>query len=116
MFSNDLVALITPNRKIVKELAKSINKGHYSHKERCEDEEITTIVHASIKDSGLKAGLKAKEIPARIRMVEDVWSPDNNLLTAALKLKRQNVYKYYHQIIKDMYDSIKIDPKTQKLK
>lgn len=106
MFSNDLVALITPNRKIVKELAKSLNKSQLSHPERCQDEEIITIVHASIKETGQRAGLKSKEIPTRINLCSEEWTPDNNLLTAAFKLKRKNVYQYYEKEIRQMFNSM----------
>ncbi|OTF70099.1 long chain fatty acid CoA ligase-like protein [Euroglyphus maynei] len=106
MFSNDLVALITPNRKLVKELAKSLNKNQLSHPERCQDEEIITIVHASIKETGQKAGLKSKEIPTRIHLCPEEWTPDNNLLTAAYKLKRKNVYQFYDKEIRQMFNSI----------
>ncbi|KAF7491638.1 Long-chain-fatty-acid--CoA ligase 4 [Sarcoptes scabiei] len=106
LFSNDLVALISPNRKVLKELAKTINKEHLSHHERCTDFELLTIVHASIKETGKRANLKAKEIPARIALTPEQWLPDNNLLTAAFKLKRKNVYRFYEKEIKEMFDSI----------
>lgn len=107
MFSNHLVAIVSPNRRVVKELAKSINKAHLSHEERCEDEEIQTIVHASLKETGKKAGLKAKEIPVKIKLVSQEWTPENNLLTAAFKLKRKEVYKTYDHSIRQMFSSVK---------
>src|SRR5699024_2599889 len=107
MYSNDLVALISPNRKVLKELAKSLNKGHMSNKEMCEDEEITQIVLDSINQTGKRAQLKEKEIPIRVSLTPEEWTPDNNLLTAAFKLKRKNVKEFYQKDIQRMFDSIK---------
>jgi long-subunit acyl-CoA synthetase (AMP-forming) len=31
------------------------------------------------------------------------WTPENNLLTAAFKLKRKEIFKKYEKIIDEMY-------------
>lgn len=107
MFSNQLVALISPNSKVLRELGKSLGKGHMSKAEMCQDEEITQEILDSIKQTGERAKLKDKEIPARITLVKEEWLPTNNLLTAAFKLKRKNVYDFYRDDIQRMFDSLK---------
>ena len=107
MYSNQLVALISPNRKVLRELGKSLGKGHMSKAEMCQDEEITQIILDSIKQTGTRANLKDKEIPAKITLTTEEWLPDNNLLTAAFKLKRKNVYEFYSEDTKRMFDSLK---------
>lgn len=107
MFSNNVVALISPNRKVLRELAKSINKGDLEISEICEDEVINDIVLDAIRQSGVRAELKSKEIPVRIKLTSYEWTPDNNLLTAAFKLKRKKVYEYYKEEIDSMFNSIK---------
>ena len=106
MYSNQLVALISPNKKVLKELGKSLGKGHMSKAEMCKDEQITQIILDSIKQTGSRANLKDKEIPVRITLTPEEWTPDNNLLTAAFKLKRKNVYEYYSESIQRMYVSL----------
>lgn len=107
MFSNQLVALISPNSKVLRELGKSLGKGHMSKAEMCADEEITQIILDSIKQTGERAKLKDKEIPARVTLVKEEWLPSNNLLTAAFKLKRKNVYEFYREDISRMFASLK---------
>ena len=72
----------------------------------CADEEITQVVLDSIKQTGQRANLKDKEIPARITLTAEEWLPDNNLLTAAFKLKRKNVYDFYENHIHKMFKSL----------
>ena len=77
-----------------------------SKAEMCADEEITQIVLDSIKQTGQRANLKDKEIPARVTLTAEEWLPDNNLLTAAFKLKRKNVYDFYEKDILRMFKSL----------
>lgn len=88
-------------------MAKSLGKSHLSTEETCKDEQITRIVQDSILQTGVRANLKSKEIPIRVKLTPEQWTPDNNLLTAAFKLKRKHVYEYYADDIKQMFNSIK---------
>lgn len=106
MYRNELVALISPNKKVLRELGKSLDKGYMDRGQMCDDEQINKIVYDAIKSSGQHAKLKEKEIPLRIRLTHEEWTPDNGLLTAAFKLKRKNVYEFYKEDIKRMFDSI----------
>lgn len=106
MYSNSLVALISPNNKVLRALAKSLNKGHLKRRDWCTDAEITQIVLDSINQTGQRAKLKEKEMPVRITLTAEEWTPDNNLLTAAFKLKRKSVYEYYAADIKRMFAEI----------
>ena len=73
----------------------------------CDDEEINSVVLNAIKQSGVRADLKDREIPSRIKLTSDEWTPDNNLLTAAFKLKRKHVYKHFQKDIEKMFASLK---------
>ena len=37
------------------------------------------------------------EVPGAVRLTADEWSPDTGMLTDAMKLKRQEVYKKYKE-------------------
>jgi len=43
------------------------------------------------------------EIPQKIKLISDIWTPDTGLVTAALKLRRRNIQNYYQQLIDRMY-------------
>jgi len=51
-----------------------------------------------------RAGCAKFEIPKRIYVEREiVWGPENDLCTAALKLKRRNLQKHYSNTLKDLY-------------
>ena len=47
--------------------------------------------------------LSRVEIPERIYICAEEWTPDNNLLTAAMKIKRINILRFYAKEIERMY-------------
>lgn len=49
--------------------------------------------------------LERFEIPTGIILCTDVWTPDNNLVTAAFKLKRKEIYNKYKIAIDKLYQS-----------
>jgi long-chain acyl-CoA synthetase len=103
-FSNNLVAIITPNQKSLSQLAENLGKKE-SLTKLCEDPDINKKVYSSLSEAGISSHLSKKEIPIKIRLVADEWSPDNGLLTAAMKLKRKNVEKKYEKEIDRMFST-----------
>lgn len=49
--------------------------------------------------------LERFEIPTEIILCTDIWTPDNNLVTAAFKLKRREIYAKYNTQIDNLYQS-----------
>ena len=47
--------------------------------------------------------LEKFEIPQRITLVAEIWTPDSGLLTEAFKLKRKNIQSQYQSDINRMY-------------
>lgn len=47
--------------------------------------------------------LSKTEIPERIYLCAEEWTPANDLLTAALKIKRMNLLKFYAKEVEAMY-------------
>ena len=108
-FSNDIVALISPNRKALEQLAQTIGKNHLSIEEQCNDQQIQQIIFDEIMKTAKQLSLGKKEIPRRVRLVPEIWSPDNGILTAALKLKRRIVEQMYKQQLYDLYNAKKFN-------
>lgn len=99
---NYAVALVVANEKALKALADSLGvSGDFET--LCND---ATVEKAFIKDlstHATKCRLERFEIPQKITLCSDPWSPANGLLTAAFKLKRNDIQKRYRAEIEKMY-------------
>jgi len=49
--------------------------------------------------TGLKNGLKRFELVTHVIVVGEEWNPNNNMLTAAMKLNRRTIYNMYQERI-----------------
>lgn len=84
-----------------------MNKSHLTTEQLCNDKEISSHIFNTIKSTCIELDFKKKEIPYLIRLVKEEWSQENNLLTAAFKMRRKQVYDFYSNTIKEMFDQIK---------
>jgi long-chain acyl-CoA synthetase len=108
--SNHLTALISPNRRMMAELALQLTaKSRLSFDELCDDGEVYEHVARSLEHRGSTLAFSRKELPVRFVLVKEEWSPDNNLLTAALKMRRKQVYAFYRKEIERMFAQIEQD-------
>ncbi|CAG2173145.1 unnamed protein product, partial [Oppiella nova] len=98
-----LTALISPNRKRVLKLSHDLGLNGVLMEDIVGNETVNRRVFEAVVQTGREAGLGTKEIPVRIALVADEWTPDNDLLTAAMKLKRRNVEKRYHKEIDGLF-------------
>lgn len=98
--ANFLVALVVPNQNRFSKLAKGyrVPKSEWNT-----DERLVNLVHKSLRETGLKNNLKKAEIPTKIFIVSDEWTPDNGLLTAAMKLKRSLIKAKYETLINELF-------------
>lgn len=103
MYSNYVVALITAHRKSLVELAVKLSKSNLTFEQLCDDPEVITYIHKSLSQLSSELNFKKNEMPAVIRLCKEEWTPDNNLLTAALKVKRKQVHEFYQDQIKEMF-------------
>ena len=49
--------------------------------------------------------LEKFEIPQKLTLVTEQWTPETELVTTALKLKRNNINAFYQQALHHMYSS-----------
>lgn len=95
-----------PNKKQIQELAKSLGKDpNMSFAQLCTDEDIVNNVKKSLVYHGTKSGLLRVEIPTEVKLCLEEWLPDNELVTASLKVRRKKIEEYYKQDIIKMYSS-----------
>ena len=52
---------------------------------------------------GVKTNLEKFEIPKKVTLVPEAWTPESGLVTAAFKLKRQVIKSFFHEEIHRMY-------------
>ncbi|KFM78781.1 Long-chain-fatty-acid--CoA ligase 3, partial [Stegodyphus mimosarum] len=98
-----LVAIVIPSQPHLKSLARELGKDHLSFKEMCSDPEITAKATERIKSYGKKCHLIGAEVPKKIKLCCDEWTPESGLVTAAFKLRRKFIEKHYEDIINSMY-------------
>lgn len=87
-----IVAAVVPNEKALRAWAETKGKGAASFTELCEDAEAVEEVAKSVAKA-VKGKLVAFEIPAKVALSAEPWTPENDLVTAAMKLKRPNIVK-----------------------
>lgn len=109
-YQNHIVALIIPNRIALKELTKSLGLDPSTpFDELCQDKLINKTILNDIQLLGKKLGLHKSEIPAKIKLCKEEWTPASGLVTAALKIRRKQIKDFYQEQINQMYTEINSD-------
>lgn len=96
------VAIVQPQQQKV--LAWGASKGlKDSFEDLCHKKELRKAICDELNAVGKAAGLKHFELLQNVVLVPEEWSSANRMLTAAMKLNRQNIYKTFKAEIDDMY-------------
>lgn len=69
----------------------------------CRHPKLENIVVEEVKSHSNKSKLNKFETPAAIKLAPEVWTPDTDFVTAALKLKRKSIQNHYQHLIDSMY-------------
>jgi len=84
------IALICPNEGPLMKLAASLGvSGDLGAV--CEDAKVVAAVLKDITAECKKGKLAKFEIPTKVILVAELWTPENELLTAVRKLKRREI-------------------------
>jgi len=94
-----IIAVVIPDKNHLKNINPEIELL-----EACNDRDVKKDVVAQLKAYGIKNGLKNFEIPAKVLIVMDEWTPDNGLVTAAFKIRRKFIYDEYRKEIDTTYN------------
>ena len=94
------IALICPQVAAMKAASsdKSLDKAAL-----CESAEVKASCVADVKAVCKAAGLAGFETPTKVVLISELWTPDNDLLTATMKLKRQPIIKKHQALIDKLY-------------
>ncbi|XP_016462181.1 long chain acyl-CoA synthetase 8-like isoform X2 [Nicotiana tabacum] len=109
-FHNFCVALIVPSQKVLEKWAQENGVEHRAFSDLCNKVEAVNEVQQSLSKVGKAAKLDKFEIPAKIKLIPEPWTPESGLVTAALKLKREplkakfkdELQKLYHLVLTDL--------------
>ena len=93
------VAVVVPDTEV---LAAKLGKD-VSLESAAADDAVNKAVLDAIQTRGRAVGLQSFEIPRKVIMADDAWTPENEMVTAALKLKRNNIYKVYKPRLEALY-------------
>lgn len=100
---NFVVCLVVPRPKQLKALAVSLGVMTDDWAELCRNHAIRDAVLKDLQALGKAMKLEKFEIPQRLTLVTEQWTPETELVTAAMKLKRKNITAYYKEALDAMY-------------
>ncbi|CAB1442275.1 unnamed protein product [Pleuronectes platessa] len=99
---NYVISFVVPNQKKLTELAKQRNiEG--SWEEICTHPEMEREVLKEIKAVAANIKLQRFEIPVKVHLSPEPWTPETGLVTDAFKLRRKEIKNHYLPQIERMY-------------
>ncbi|XP_076886264.1 long chain acyl-CoA synthetase 9, chloroplastic-like [Bidens hawaiensis] len=104
-FHSYCVALVVASQAAVESwaLQKGIKFDDFTS--LCEMEETVKEVYGSLLKAAKTGWLEKFEIPAKIKLLSEAWTPESGLVTAALKLKRDVIRKTFSEELAKFYQS-----------
>ncbi|CAB1326073.1 unnamed protein product [Coregonus sp. 'balchen'] len=97
-----VIGFVVPNQKQLMVLAEQRGlRG--SWEEICNNPDMERDVLRIITEAALSAKLERFEIPKKIRLSAEPWTPETGLVTDAFKLKRKALKSHYQDDIERMY-------------
>jgi len=99
-FHDYAIVMVVPN---MTRLAEALGTDASDPEALVRDPAASDIVLRAIRETGQKEKLQRFEIPNRTILSAEPWTPENELVTAALKLKRENIKKAFAAQIKAAY-------------
>ncbi|XP_036392970.1 long-chain-fatty-acid--CoA ligase 3a [Megalops cyprinoides] len=97
-----VIGFIVPNQKQLMSLAEQ-KRIRGSWEEICNNSEMEMEVLQIITEAAIVAKLERFEIPRKIRLSAEPWTPETGLVTDAFKLKRKELKTHYQDDIERMY-------------
>lgn len=103
-FHKFAIALVVPNKGTLKN-SPAVNESPLEDPESLYKEPaLLKEVQESLEKTGKKGGLSKVEIPQRIYLVPEPWTPENEMVTAAMKLRRENIKRKYKHVLTELYE------------
>ncbi|XP_048425653.1 long chain acyl-CoA synthetase 9, chloroplastic-like [Pyrus x bretschneideri] len=104
-FHSYCVALVVASQVTVEDWASKQGIAFTDFADLCSKSEAIKEVQASLVKEAKNARLEKFEIPAKIKLLSEPWTPETGLVTAALKLKRDVIRKAFTEDLSKLYAS-----------
>lgn len=69
----------------------------------CSNKWLVEHILKLLQNQGSQKKLKRTQIPSKIRLASEEWSPESGLVTASFKLRRREIERFYADDIKQLY-------------
>ena len=87
-------AIVVPDRDNLSKLSKELGKYGFSVDELCQDNAVKQAFCEKLCNYGISMGLQKFEVPKKVSLCLDEWTPESGLVTAAMKLKRKELENF----------------------
>jgi long-chain acyl-CoA synthetase len=102
-FHSNTVALIAVNQAALEGWAKKAGVDYSDFADLCSKPEACKEVLDSLTKASKQGKLERFEIPTKVKLLPEPWTPESGLVTAAMKLKREAVRKAFADDLKALY-------------
>lgn len=103
-FHNYCVALVVPARQVLEKWAKEAGVNYSDYVQLCNKTEALAEIKRSLSEVAKAAKLDKFELPAKIKLLPEPWTPESGLVTAALKVKREQLKARFKDELQKMYE------------
>ncbi|XP_042979176.1 long chain acyl-CoA synthetase 9, chloroplastic [Carya illinoinensis] len=104
-FHSYCVALVVAAQHTVEDWAEKQRIPFTDFDDLCEKAETKKEVLASIQKEAKRSRLEKFEIPVKIKLLSEPWTPESGLVTAAFKIKRDIIRKAFSEELSNLYAS-----------
>ncbi|XP_075521636.1 long chain acyl-CoA synthetase 8-like [Primulina tabacum] len=102
-FHNFCVALVVPAHQALEGWARDSGIKYGDFPDLCKKSEAKNEVQQSLFKAAKAAKLEKSEIPAKVTLLPEPWTPESGLVTAALKLKRESLKSKFKDELELLY-------------
>jgi long-chain acyl-CoA synthetase len=103
---NEVTAIVVPQTAALLKFAADNNLNADDVGHLTKESAVNKWILKSLQDAGRQKGLKSIETIRAVFVTSDEWTPENGMLTAANKVKRQPIVQKYKQEIDGMYKAL----------
>lgn len=97
------VALVVPNEHALKAWADSKGILYGDYESLCDNKDASAEVVKRLAKVGKEERLEKFELPAKVKLLPQQWTPESGLVTSALKIKRESIRKTFQDDLKSLY-------------
>ncbi|GMG98760.1 hypothetical protein Nepgr_000600 [Nepenthes gracilis] len=102
-FHSYCVALVVPSHQALEKWAQGVGIEYNNFSELCDKVEVVREIQQSLSKAAKDAKLDKFETPSRIKLLPEPWTPESGLVTAALKLKREQLKTKFKDELQKLY-------------